>query len=546
MEGTTIGAVMIVRNEETTLGGILSDIKGVVDEICVVDTGSTDSTVALAESFGARVHHFPWIDDFSAARNHSIACARSDYLIWLDADDRIDEASRQALLELKQRLKPQKNKAYMLKIIGCSEDMPETVSFQTRIVPNVRDVCFEGRVHEQILPSLTRLGIAIAEADITIRHTGYHSPEQRRAKAARNLAILERELADGKDTATQYFFMAMAAIGLGEHERCLEYIENARKRRTNEDWLHYSHVISCECLFRLGRFQDAMAELERGTGLFPSSRLLHYYLGTTCMKLGRHERARDMFQKALTLPERIDTYPVPPQLDCFIKAQLCKALEKTGQTDKALQLCRDALRKSEAPRTFHHEMGLLLIGMGKAQEAVFHLEEARKASDKIDVPLWLSLAAVYRSMGLYEEAHGLYVEVIRESEPASLVCLEGVLYTSIELDNIDAFFDALERFMTIMNIPIPEEAIETVEECARLCLNIAAILKDTGNHDLAERMAQISLRLDNSCWGAYLVLAEIYAERGETQKMIDSVETSLKYGADRQEILQLLQRYQPH
>ncbi|HPC48155.1 MAG TPA: glycosyltransferase family 2 protein, partial [Deltaproteobacteria bacterium] len=267
MEGTTIGAVMIVRNEETTLGGILSDIKGVVDEICVVDTGSTDSTVALAESFGARVHHFPWIDDFSAARNHSIACARSDYLIWLDADDRIDEASRQALLELKQRLKPQKNKAYMLKIIGCSEDMPETVSFQTRIVPNVRDVCFEGRVHEQILPSLRRLGIDIQQTGITIRHTGYHSPEQRRAKAARNLAILERELADGKDTATQYFFMAMAAIGLGEHERCLEYIENARKRRTNEDWLHYSHVISCECLFRLGRFQDAMAELERGTGL---------------------------------------------------------------------------------------------------------------------------------------------------------------------------------------------------------------------------------------------------------------------------------------
>ena len=108
----SLGAVMIVKNEVKNLGGILSDIHGVVDEICIVDTGSSDGTIALAESFGARIGHFPWNDDFSAARNHSLAIAQSDYLLWLDADDRIDEKDAKALLKLKAHLRPGKNRAY--------------------------------------------------------------------------------------------------------------------------------------------------------------------------------------------------------------------------------------------------------------------------------------------------------------------------------------------------------------------------------------------------------------------------------------------------
>ena len=120
MKNQTLGAVMIVKNEEERLGDILSDIRNVVDEICIVDTGSSDGTIALAESFGARIERFPWCNDFSAARNHSLACAKSDYLLWLDADDRIDEGSVKALLKLKTRLRPEKDRAYTLKILGRS------------------------------------------------------------------------------------------------------------------------------------------------------------------------------------------------------------------------------------------------------------------------------------------------------------------------------------------------------------------------------------------------------------------------------------------
>ncbi|HQP31506.1 MAG TPA: glycosyltransferase family 2 protein, partial [Deltaproteobacteria bacterium] len=250
---TKLGVVMIVKNEEQSLGDILADIRGVVDEICIVDTGSTDATIALAESFGAKVATFPWINDFAAARNRSIEMAESDYLLWLDADDRIDAEDAQALAALKSRLRPQKDTAYMLKILGCSEDMPETISFQTRVIPNRKEVRFEGRVHEQILPALEASGVRVESADITIRHTGYHDEQARMAKAQRNLDILKEELKEGKDTATQCFFLAMAAIGIQDYEQCLAYLSKARQKRTHEDWLHFSYTVSTDCLLRLGR-----------------------------------------------------------------------------------------------------------------------------------------------------------------------------------------------------------------------------------------------------------------------------------------------------
>jgi glycosyltransferase involved in cell wall biosynthesis len=82
-----ISLCMIVKDEETLLPRCLSSIQGVVDEIIVVDTGSTDRTVAIAQSFGASVYHHPWQDDFAAARNESVRYAHGDWILVLDADE---------------------------------------------------------------------------------------------------------------------------------------------------------------------------------------------------------------------------------------------------------------------------------------------------------------------------------------------------------------------------------------------------------------------------------------------------------------------------
>lgn len=100
----TISLCMIVRDEELTLERCLTGIKGIVDEIIIVDTGSVDRTKEIAAKFTTKIYDFTWIDDFAAARNYSFSMAQMDYILWLDADDVILEEDRQLLMELKQEI----------------------------------------------------------------------------------------------------------------------------------------------------------------------------------------------------------------------------------------------------------------------------------------------------------------------------------------------------------------------------------------------------------------------------------------------------------
>ena len=86
-----ISLCMIVKNEEDVIGRCLECVKEVVDEIIIVDTGSTDSTVEIAKEYTNKIYNFEWVDDFAKARNYSFSKATKDYIMWLDADDIILE-----------------------------------------------------------------------------------------------------------------------------------------------------------------------------------------------------------------------------------------------------------------------------------------------------------------------------------------------------------------------------------------------------------------------------------------------------------------------
>src|SRR5262245_2807085 len=111
-----VSLCMIARDEAGHLAACLSTVTGLVFEIVVVDTGSTDETRAIAEGFGARVVAFPWDDDFAAARNESIRRARGAFIFWLDADERVPEASRAELAALFGALEPKSG--YLLRSVS--------------------------------------------------------------------------------------------------------------------------------------------------------------------------------------------------------------------------------------------------------------------------------------------------------------------------------------------------------------------------------------------------------------------------------------------
>ena len=152
-----VSLTMIVRDEENNLPHCLESVRGIFDEIVVVDTGSKDRTVEIARSFGAGFSSSPWIDDFAAARNEALSHATGDYAFWLDADDVVEPRERENLRALLGRLRAGDQAAY---VVRCACDPSpdgtggETVVDHVRLFPLRDDVRWTYRVHEQILPSL--------------------------------------------------------------------------------------------------------------------------------------------------------------------------------------------------------------------------------------------------------------------------------------------------------------------------------------------------------------------------------------------------------
>src|SRR5262245_717359 len=144
-----VSLTMIVKNEEANLPDCLTSVADLVDEIVIVDTGSTDRTKEVAARFGARVFNFPWIDDFSAARNETLRHATGEWIFWLDADDRVDEPNRQKLRMLFTGLSD-KHIAYSMKYVCRVSDEAgaNVVGEYVRLFPRHNMIRWQYRVHE--------------------------------------------------------------------------------------------------------------------------------------------------------------------------------------------------------------------------------------------------------------------------------------------------------------------------------------------------------------------------------------------------------------
>ena len=167
---------MIVRDEQDNLPHALESVRGIFDEIVVVDTGSTDRTKEIAREFGARVFDFTWIDDFAAARNDALSHATGDYAFWLDADDVVDPPEQVKLQALLDGLRAGEPAGY---VVRCACDPStdgsggDTVVDHVRLFPLRKSIRWTYRVHEQIMPALRRAGIPVRWTDLVVRHTGY-------------------------------------------------------------------------------------------------------------------------------------------------------------------------------------------------------------------------------------------------------------------------------------------------------------------------------------------------------------------------------------
>ena len=180
-----ISLCMIVRNEESVIDRCLSGIKDIADEIIIADTGSEDETKKIAAKYTDKIYDFKWIDDFSAARNFSFSKAEKDYIMWLDADDVIDDANKQKLLELKEKLGSGLSADMIMMKYHTAFDengAPTFSYFRERIVRRVMNYKWVGAVHEVIVPRGN-----VVYSDIAVMHK-----KLRTADPDRNIRIFEK------------------------------------------------------------------------------------------------------------------------------------------------------------------------------------------------------------------------------------------------------------------------------------------------------------------------------------------------------------------
>lgn len=213
----TVSFCMIARNEETTIARCLDSIKDIVDEIVIVDTGSTDSTKEICSRYTDKIYDFPWIDDFSAARNFAFSKCTLDYIFYLDADDVLLEEDRQKFMELKASIDPNVDSVTMHYNLLSDEKGNVTFSLRrNRLVKRSRNFKWIGPVHEY----LEVYGLII-NSDIAITHK--EAPHEH---SDRNLKIYERRLEKNENfTPRDLYYYANELRDHAQYEKAAEYYQ---------------------------------------------------------------------------------------------------------------------------------------------------------------------------------------------------------------------------------------------------------------------------------------------------------------------------------
>lgn len=219
-----ISLCMIVRNEEEFLGRCLMSIRGAADEIIVVDTGSTDSTVDVARRYGAKVLSHTWQNDFSEARNVSLDSATGRWILVLDADEELTDEARKGIVEVVDA-----DQVDAVEMVVRSE-MPETDILRyedTRIVRffrNKREYRYSMPVHEQMRSSIERSGGVIARSDLLILHHGYSrkNVQGKDSRAERNLGVLKCALSQFPDNAYFHYQTGVTLMSAGRKDEAYD------------------------------------------------------------------------------------------------------------------------------------------------------------------------------------------------------------------------------------------------------------------------------------------------------------------------------------
>ena len=305
-----ISLCMIARDEERYLEACLKAALPAVDEIILVDTGSTDRTVEIAKAFGAKVHTYRWRDDFSAARNEALKRAKGDWILALDADEVLAEGAAEVI---RRGVSRPEYCGYALPLVSPMDDGSEVGCYMVRLFVNRPEIRYRYLIHEQVIPDLNhfarRSGRRLGRLDARIVHHGYKSEAMNdHDKVERNRRLFLKQLEHyPRDVYSWYKWADFLRTSDAPREEAFEALERAWEI--------------------LAESTDPVARSYSFAGEVAAYLALHY-----------HER-KDGTEKALeVVTEGARRFTPTPHL-FFVKAGLERALDRLDDAIGSYRRC---------------------------------------------------------------------------------------------------------------------------------------------------------------------------------------------------------------
>lgn len=373
----SLSLCMIVRDEAENLPSCLNSVKTAVDEMVLLDTGSRDETVAIAQSFGAQVHHFDWCDDFSAARNAALQYVTGDWILVLDADERLDPGIVPKLKQVMQ-LKNCLVVNLVRQEIGAAQSPYSLVSRLFRRHPEIQ---FSRPYHAMVDDSVAAIlqreprWQVVELPDVAILHDGYQAVAiASRDKLQKARMTMERFLA--KHPGDPYVCSKLGAlyVQINKVNYGIELLERGLKSRQADPPVCYE---------------------------------LHYHLGIAYSRLQHLDQAGMHYQSAIK-------QPILPRLKLGAYNNLGNLRKASGDLTGAKAVYEQALRVDPSFVMGHYNLGMVLKAMGQLEEAIAHYQQAiqlnpnyAEAYQNLGVTL-LKLGKVAESLAAFERAIALH------------------------------------------------------------------------------------------------------------------------------------------
>jgi len=408
---------MIVKNEEKNIERALSWAKGIAFEQIVVDTGSTDRTVEIAEKMGAKVYRFEWIDDFSAAKNFAIEKASGNWIAMLDADEYFSKEDAKTLYSYLRKIKADpdlRDNCLVLNtpLVNLDDNgRPVSVYDQERVFRNIPSARYKGKIHEIIdLPPES----VFRTDDITVMHTGYASAAFKETeKAARNIALLREEIKERPDDLKLKSFLADALIVEGDEQSLAE----AEKLYYDVVSLPGAYAIQKAGAYKYliekyinsgNRLPEAESLSLKAVSEFPQDIDLEYFLGAVLNRKGDFKSAMKRLKECETKllgSKSLDSATILPAKPGLLFFELTAAAQGMGDLTELVKYATMTLSIDKTQTRVLASYLSELIKINTPEEEVMEL--LSKVYDPGDTGDLLLIARAAKECGALEFAKGI-------------------------------------------------------------------------------------------------------------------------------------------